>query len=186
LFQPLNLSSRTGPEESARSNIVAWKQCLAFARIWNVHAHPRVFRAHQTDRGRKMYFAGTFLVVVLTLLSGPCLAQGCLPVHSAMAEECMSNVEVMQESAHVNASALLQEIAISNPSAGRKPISQARREWSDRFLACNAPMRACMANCEMRAQRAGLTEKFFLRCLNRLCDKYLVASCFQHAGPLPP
>jgi len=94
-----------------------------------------------------MYSARAFLIVGLTLLSGPCLAQGCLPVHSAMAEECMSDLKVMQESAHSNASALLQEIAISNPSASRKPILQARREWSDRFLACNAPMRACMANC---------------------------------------
>ena len=97
----------------------------------------------------------------------------------------MSDPEVMQESAHINASVLLQEIAISKPSAGRKPISQARREWSDRFLACDAPMRACMVNCNVRAQSLGLDEKFVLRCLNRLCDKYLVASCFQQAGPLP-
>jgi hypothetical protein len=46
-------------------------------------------------------------------------------------------------------------------------------------------MRACMVNCNVRAQSLALDEKFFLRCLNRLCDKYLVASCFQQAGPLP-
>ena len=136
--------------------------------------------------GAKMYVVRPFLIVLLALFGGPCLAQGYMPVRPAMAKDGANDRGVMQERADVEASALVRTVAWSNLRASRKPISEARREWSDRFLACNAPMRACMANCNARAQSAGLDEKFILRCLNRLCDKYLVASCFQHVGPLSP
>src|SRR5262249_60064213 len=158
----------------------AWR-LRAFGTFMRIHA----FSARSKPTGARMYSARAFLIVALTLLSGPCLAQECLPVHSAIGEECTSDLEVMQAGAGIEASALLQTVAATNPRASRKPISEARREWSDRFLACDAPMRACMVNCNVRAQSLGLDEKFVLRCLNRLCDKYLVASCFQQAGPLP-
>jgi hypothetical protein len=137
----------------------------------------------EKEMGAKMHIVRPFLIILLALLSGPCLAQGHMPVHPAIPKDDTSDRWAMQEG--IEAPALLQTVAAANPRASRKPISEARREWSDRFLACDAPMRACMVNCNVRAQSLGLDEKFVLRCLNRLCDKYLVASCFQQAGPLP-
>ena len=151
---------------------------------WNsmrIHA----FSPGETRKGAKMHIVRPFLIMLLALLSGPCLAQDHMPVHPAMAKDDTSDRGAMQEGAGIEAPASLQTVAATNPRASRRPISEARREWSDRFLACDAPMRACMVNCNVRAQSLGLDEKFVLRCLNRLCDKYLVASCFQQAGPLP-
>src|SRR5215470_17662776 len=133
----------------------------------------------------KMRIFRPFLIILWALLNGPCLAQGHMPVHPAIVQDDTGDRVVMQQGADIEASALLQTVAATNPRASRKPISEARREWSDRFLACDAPMRACMVNCNARAQSLALDERFVLRCLNRLCDKYLVASCFQQAGPLP-
>jgi len=132
-----------------------------------------------------MHVVRPFIIILLALLSGPCLAQGHMSVYPAIAKDDSSDRGVMQEGADIEASASFQTVAVSNRRASRKPISEARRDWSDQFLACDAPMRACMVNCNVRAQSLGLDEKFVLRCLNRLCDKYLVASCFQQAGPLP-
>jgi len=151
---------------------------------WN-STHANAFSPRETRKGANMYFVGPFLIVLLAMLSGSCFAQGHMPVHPAIAKDDTSDRVAMQQGADVEASALFQTVASSNPRASRKPITEARREWSDRFLACDAPMRACMVNCNVRAQSLALDERFVLRCLNRLCDKYLVASCFQQAGPLP-
>jgi hypothetical protein len=147
---------------------------------WNSMGAHAFFPPAKPAKGAKMHMVRPILIILLAML-----AQGHTVVHSAMAKDDMGDRGVMQQGTDIEASALFQTIAASNPRASRKPISEARREWSDRFLACDAPMRACMVNCNVRAQSLALDEKFFLRCLNRLCDKYLVASCFQQAGPLP-
>jgi hypothetical protein len=139
----------------------------------------------EKEMGTKMRIVRPFLIILLALVNGPCLAQGHMPIHPVMTRDDTGDRGAVQQGAGIEASALFQTVAATNLRASRKPISEARREWSDRFLACDAPMRACMVNCNVRAQSLGFDEKFVLRCLNRLCDKYLVASCFQQAGPLP-
>src|SRR5690242_15738953 len=101
-------------------------------------------------KGAKMHIVRPILIILWALLSGPCFAQGHMPVHPAIARDDAGDRGVMQQGADVEASVLFKTVAATNPRASRKPISEARREWSDRFLACDAPMRACMVNCNVR------------------------------------